>query len=54
MRANQKEFIGSATAIVMSKRSGGIGKKEDSAMARKNNAHSACGVAAQWRVQWYN
>jgi hypothetical protein len=46
-----KDFLGIATASAISSISGGIGKKEDSLKASRNNAHVPYGVSAQLSTQ---
>jgi len=51
IRAYFNDFWGIATASAISKTSGGIGKKEDSQKASRNNAHVPYGVFAQLITQ---
>jgi hypothetical protein len=49
--ANLNDFLGAPIERTMSKTSGGIGKKEDSPNASRNNANAPYGVSAQWSTQ---
>ena len=53
-RANQNEDFGSPRHSAMSRGSGGIGKKEDSARASTKSAGVPYGVSAQCRTQSYS
>ncbi len=50
-KANLKDFRGIDIARAINRTSGGIGKKDDSANARMNNAGTPYGVSAQCSTQ---
>ena len=52
--AYRKALAGIDIARAISRTSGGIGKKLDSAKARMKSAHDPYGVSAQWRTQSYD
>ena len=52
--AKYSDLFLAPNAKAISNTSGGMGKKEDSANASKNNTTGPYGVSAQWRTQSYN
>ena len=54
IRAYRKALAGIDIARAISRTSGGIGKKLDSARARRKSAHVPYGVSAQLRTQSYS
>ena len=54
INAKYNDFFLAPNANAISNTSGGMGKKEDSENASKNNTTGPYGVSAQWRTQSYN